>query len=110
MTKTGKIFLISGLIVLAVGLAVGAYFFLKAPDQTVWYNDAGELHRANDQPADIGHHENGEIRSKTWHLNGQLHRENDQPALIWYDENGEIESEAWYLNGQLIKENRPASN
>ncbi len=112
MTKTTKLWrviklwTISSLIVLVIGLAVRAYFFLKAPDDVKeWHNVYGQRHRENDQPARIQYDENGEIEYEFWYLNGQVNRENDQPAQIGYDENGEIESEAWYLNGQQHREN-----
>ena len=64
-----------------IGLAAGAYFFLKVPSEAKeWRNDAG-----------------------------QLHRENDQPAVIGYNESGEIEDEAWYIDDELIKENPPST-
>ena len=106
-TKT-KLFIISGLIVLIIGLAAGAYFLLKTPDDVKeWHNAAGQLHRENDQPALIRYGADGIIFIEAWYLNGQLHRENDQPAEIQYYKNGEIEYEAWFLNGRLIKEQPP---
>ena len=66
-----------------IGLAIGAYFFLKSSD---------------------------DLEIKEWHnAAGQLHRENDQPAEIFYYENGEIEDEAWYIDDELIKENPPST-
>ena len=96
-TKT-KLFIISGLIVLIVGLAAGAYFFLKAPAA-----DSLEINSATgvkDQRDSADNQDNAA---------GQEHREDDQPAEIRYDENGEIEYQAWYLNGQLIKDQPPKS-
>ena len=95
MTKTTKLFIFSGLIVLIAGLAAGAYFLFKAPAEAEvkeWRNATGQLHRENDQPAVIKYYENGEILTEEWYLNGRTHRENDQPAVIKYYENGEI----WY--------------
>ena len=88
MTKTSKLFISGGLAILIIGLAIGAYFFFQAsdgpssgilPELKEWRNDAG-----------------------------QLHRENDQPAYIEYDESGEIVLEKWYLNGELIKAQPPS--
>ena len=111
--KTRNLLVFGSPAILIIGLAIGAYFFLKASDDSAvkeWRNDAGQLHRENDQPASISYHENGEIWFETWYLNDQLHRENDQPASIVYGENGEVEQEYWLLNDQLHRENdQPAS-
>ena len=105
--KTKSILIFGGLAILIIGLATGAYFFFQTRDKE-WRNDAGQLHREDDQPAVINYDANGEIESEAWYLNGELYRENDRPSWIVYDANGEIESEAWYLNGELIKENPPS--
>ena len=84
------------------------------------------LHNDNG-PAIISYFENGQIRSKSYHINGKIcdglsqiyyyengqiktkvymlnenFHNNDGPAIINYYENGELQSEYYFINGKKI--------
>ena len=102
MTKTTKLLIFSGLAILIIGLAIGAYFFLRASgDAEEQRDDPGELDREDDPPDE-------DDSEKQYGDTGELDRENDPSPAITHYENGEIEFEYWYLNGKLIKTNPPS--
>lgn len=86
-----------------------------------FYDENGELHRDNDEPAlicsygsqywykhGLQHRDRGPAvitpTYEEWRQNGKFHRL-DGPALKFYDH---ISNEHWYLNGKLHRENGPA--
>ena len=103
------------------GLAAGAYFFLKAPDDTEakeWRNATDQLHQENDLPA-VETEQQPEIElESTMELDcknprtpaeelecGAIAVNSGQNAYIDYYENGEIDLEVWYSNDQEHREN-----
>lgn len=80
--KQKRLLIIIAAIVVIAGLAAGAYFFLRPSERIEeWRNDAGQLHRENDLPAQIYYDESGEISSELWYLNGKPDRENGLPLI-----------------------------
>ncbi len=69
--------------------------------QKIW-SDKGINIRADDKPAVVSYHINGNLSSETWEVKGKAHREGDKPALIMYYPSGKVQSEHWY------KDNTPA--
>lgn len=72
-------------------------------DET-WYNDKGEIHRDNDEPAYISHfYKNNRLVSKMeWYKHGKVHRD-DKPARTTFYESGSIETEKWFQNDVCTK-------
>ncbi len=89
MTKTTKLFIISGLIVLVVGIIITLAIVLTRNKDT------------EPEPVNITETEQQPEPQLTPELVPipQEHRENDQPTEIEYYENGDIWYKAWYLNG-----------
>lgn len=66
-------------------------------------NSKDELHRDEDEPADI-HYFNGKKCVSIWYKNGKKHRDEDKPALIRYNAFGYVFSEEWYQNDEIHRD------
>lgn len=74
-----------------------------------YYNEKGELHRGNDEPAVVSYHSKGIFKLRAWYTNGLIYRPDRQsnematmPAYEVYYATGKLQSRGYYnKNGML---------
>lgn len=73
------------------------------------YDENGELHSFNDEPAKIKYTREGNIIAMVWYKHGKLHRNDDKPADLGFYPNGSLSWAEWLVEGKTHRKNNPAT-
>lgn len=71
-----------------------------------WLNSDGAIEAPDDFPAEVSFYPSGNIEQMIWRRAGQIHRDNDQPANITLKDtpNLEVLSASWHMDGMDHRE------